>query len=194
MFGNIYQLLVFLIDTAFDIFLYILVFRFLIASAGGDNHEPIVQFISRATSFITTPVRKFIPDYKGVEVGTLVIIFLVALLKSLLRIIIPFSISSFVNLFIGIVIMAFGFSLLIFGQAFFYLILFQAIISWIQPGLPLNRILTRITSPVLKPFQKLIPPISGIDFSPLVPLILIQLLNIMVVSSIISTGQAFAIG
>jgi YggT family protein len=194
MFGNIYQLLIFLIDTVFDLFLYLLVIRFIIASAGGTTNEQISMIVSRATSFITTPVRKIIPDYKGIEIGTLVVIFVVAIIKAFLHIVIPFGIPSVVNLILGMILMAIGYTFFIFCQVLFYAILLFAILSWVQPGLAINRLLARITVPLLRPFQKVVPPMGGIDFSPIIPLVLIQLILIMAVSNLIAKGQAIALG
>jgi YggT family protein len=58
------------------------------------------------------------------------------------------------------------------------LILARVLMSWIQPyprgGI--GRFLTEVTDPILKPFQKLIPPMAGIDLSPIAALVTIQVL------------------
>lgn len=58
------------------------------------------------------------------------------------------------------------------------LILGRVLMSWIQPQPrgPLGRFLVDVTDPVLKPFQKLIPPMAGIDLSPIAALVTIQIL------------------
>jgi YggT family protein len=62
----------------------------------------------------------------------------------------------------------------------------QAVLSWIGPGTynPLTSLLYTLNEPVLRPIRRLIPVISGIDLSPLVALIAIQLLKILLVGPI----------
>lgn len=193
MFGSIHGILIFLITQIFDIFNYILIFRVLLAATGTYSAEPIAQVVVKATSFITTPVRKFIPDYKNIEVGTIVLIFVLAFIKNLLRIIISFGVPNVVNLLIGVIIMAFADGLNLFCWVLFFLILVKAILSWIQPGIH-NPMLDRIVEPVLRPARKIIPPMSGIDFSAILPLIVLQLISFFILNPIIAKGYNIALG
>lgn len=193
MFGSIHGILVFLITQVFDIFNYILIFRVLLAATGSYSNEPLVQVVVRATSFITTPVRKFIPDYKNIEVGTIVLIFVLAFIKNLLRILISFGVPDILSLIMGLFVMAIGDVLNLFCWVLFFLILIKAILSWIQPNLP-NPMLDRIVNPILRPAQRFIPPVSGIDFSAILPLIFLQLLSFFVFNPIIAKGYNIALG
>jgi len=194
MLGTVNEVLIYLISTIFDLFLYILIFRFILATAGADSSQPIVQMIVRMTSFITTPVRNIIPDYRGIEVGTLVLIVVIDMLKNLLRVIIPFGVPKVVGLIIGTIVMSIGDTLYLFSQAIFVLVLIRALLSWIQPSAPINPILDKTTTPILRPFQKLIPPINGLDFSPVLVLVLIQLIALIVLTPVITKGYGLALG
>jgi YggT family protein len=59
------------------------------------------------------------------------------------------------------------------------LILARVILSWVSPNPtnPISRFIVEVTDPVLVPFQKLIPPVSGLDFSPIIALIALQLIQ-----------------
>jgi YggT family protein len=65
-------------------------------------------------------------------------------------------------------------------------IIVQVILSWIQPGSynPVSSLLYSLNEPVLKPARRLIPPISGIDLSPLVVLLIIQLVKMLIIPPI----------
>jgi len=65
---------------------------------------------------------------------------------------------------------------------FLFSIFIQVIISWVNPGTynPVVSLLYSITEPVLRPCRRLIPPISGLDLSPLVALIAIQLAKYLI--------------
>jgi YggT family protein len=75
-------------------------------------------------------------------------------------------------------------------QIYSLLILIRVVFSWLAlspyraSGLhPLVRLLNRVTDPVLLPLQRIIPPIGGaIDISPLVALLLLQVLRYIVLS------------
>ena len=58
----------------------------------------------------------------------------------------------------------------------------MAIISWVNPGQysPVTVLLHQLTAPLLNPVRKSIPPISGIDLSPLVVIIVLNLLVMMI--------------
>jgi YggT family protein len=61
---------------------------------------------------------------------------------------------------------------------FIVAIFVQVLLSWIQPGAynPITALMQQLTTPVLRPVQRAIPPISGLDLSPLVALIVLNLL------------------
>jgi YggT family protein len=69
-------------------------------------------------------------------------------------------------------------------------ILIQVILSWVAPGSynPMIGLVHRIAEPLLAPARRILPAMSGIDFSPLVVLIVLQLLKILVVAPIASFG------
>jgi YggT family protein len=57
-------------------------------------------------------------------------------------------------------------------------ILIRVILSWISPyPNALSQMLARLTEPLLRPARRLIPPISGIDFAPMVVLLAITLVQ-----------------
>lgn len=59
------------------------------------------------------------------------------------------------------------------------LIVIRVIMSWVrpEPGGALGRFLFDVTDPLLRPFQKILPPLAGLDFSPILALVVIQILQ-----------------
>jgi YggT family protein len=55
-----------------------------------------------------------------------------------------------------------------------YLVLAQAVLSWVQPYSPVQGWLNRLLMPWLAPLRRVIPPVGGVDLSGLVLLVLIQ--------------------
>jgi YggT family protein len=58
-------------------------------------------------------------------------------------------------------------------------ILARVLMSWVQidPYSPLARTIFNLTEPVLQPIRNLLPPASGLDFSPMIAIILLQVLG-----------------
>ncbi len=69
------------------------------------------------------------------------------------------------------------------------LILLRVILSWIFPGSTnmLVRILHRLTEPILAPLRRIIPQVGSLDFSPLVAIILIQVIYYLLSWLLLST-------
>lgn len=183
--------LIFLISTLFDIYLFILIIRVILVYVESDYYNPVTQFIVKATSFIIKPLRHYIPDYHRIELASVALILVLELIKFLIISILSFG---FPNNIIGLIIIVFGDTIKLTIETFFYTILLQAILSWIQPGGSINRDLERLTSPILRPLQRFIPPISGLDITPLIALVILQLIIILFVNKIIFLGWGVAFG
>ena len=61
---------------------------------------------------------------------------------------------------------------------FMGLLIVQAILSWFNPYSPLSRPMAQMTDPFLRPLRRIIPPISGIDLTPLIAILLAQIVLI----------------
>jgi YggT family protein len=183
--------LLFLISTVFNIYITLLIIRFVLACVGSNYAtNPLTQFIVKCTSFVIKPMKKVIPDFRKIEFSTLLLIILLAIIKWTLILTIPFG-FPYVS---GLLILSFGDTLKLALQIFFFAILIQALITWIQPASSIDRGLNDFTSPVMKPIQRIIPPIGGFDISPVPALIILQLLIIVLVNPIIGYGLGMAHG
>jgi YggT family protein len=169
--------LVFLVQTVFGLYITIVVIRFLLQWAGADFYNPLSQFIVKVTSPVLRPLRRVLPGYGGLDVASLVLAWLLKSIELMLlapllglglRLVGPFAwaIPDLVGLFISI---------------FLFAILIRVILSWVNPD-PFNPavgILTRLTDPILLPAQRVLPPIGGIDLSPMLVMIALVLLQML---------------
>ena len=176
--------MLFLVNTLFDIYLFILIVRVILGYVRSDYFNPITQFVVRMTDFIVKPLRRIIPNFHGVELSSVLLIILLELIKFLLISALTFGLPNIG----GLIILAFGDMLAMFIRVFIYAIILQAIISWVQPQSPINYTLYQFTSPIMRPFQRLIPPIGGFDISPIPAIIVLQLLIIILVNPIMELG------
>jgi YggT family protein len=169
--------LAFLIQVIFDLYIMVVMLRFILQLVHADFYNPISQFAVKVTTPALRPLRRIIPGMAGIDVASIV---LMLLLKSIEL--------SLIMLVSGkgahpLAAMAFAIpDLLELAINFFlFAILIQVILSWVNPGNynPATALLHSITQPILKPAQRLIPPISGLDLSPMVVLVGLQLLKML---------------
>lgn len=184
--SGIHDALLFLIQTIFDLYLFVLILRALLAFAGVHYFDPVTQLIIRCTDFIVKPLRRIIPNYRRIEISTLVIILSLELIKYCLIGFLNYHAVSVSGLLILSLADAFKLTL----QTFLYAIILQVILSWVQPNSPVNMLLYKINAPIMRPIQRVIPLIGGIDISPIPAMMLLQLLMIMIVNPLMSAGYA----
>lgn len=74
----------------------------------------------------------------------------------------------------------------------FYVLLFaQIILSWIRPNPyhpvwgPIIRVVNGVVEPILKPIRRLLPPMGGLDFSPMIVLLLARVLQGAIIRMVI---------
>jgi len=159
---------VFLIDILFQLYATALLIRLLLQWVRADFYNPVSQFIIKITNPPVKPLRRLIPGYGGIDIATLLLAILVLAVKIML-------VHQTVNpLLIGL--LSIGQALTLILSIFLYSIIIQAVLSWVNPD-PYNpavSLLNSLTYPVLKHFRKLIPPISGMDISPIFAIIAIM--------------------
>ena len=72
---------IFLIDILFDIYIAILLLRFLLQYVGADFYNPISQFIVNVTQKPVVIARRIIPGYRGIDLATLVLVLVFIFIK-----------------------------------------------------------------------------------------------------------------
>lgn len=186
---NIYNALVFLIYTVFDFYLFILVIRLVLVWVKAYYYDPVTQFIAKLTDPIVKPLRRIIPNIGAIETATLILVIVLEMIKFFLLSYLEFGLPNP----LGLVILAVGDALKILLDSFFFAILFQAIMSWVNANSHINRVLYQYTAPIMQPLHRIIPPIGGIDITPIPALILLKLLIILFIQPVISVGYALTV-
>ena len=61
----------------------------------------------------------------------------------------------------------------------FYCVIGSVVLSWIAPGNnhPLLQIVEEVSGGVLNPIRKVLPPMGGLDFTPIIGLLVLNLIN-----------------
>lgn len=174
--GSLNNALLFLINTLFDLYLFILCARFILAWSRADYFNPITRIIIQMTQPIIAPLRRIIPNMGRMEFSTLVFIIFLEIVKIFLLIWLMIGSASL----LAILLAALENTIKLFLNTFFYAIIVFVIMSWVSPGpSPLRQVLTQLSSPILRPCQRFIPPIGGLDISPIFALIVLQFFMIL---------------
>lgn len=144
----------------------IVLLRFLCQLVRADYYNPISKTLVKLTNPLLIPLRKIIPGFGGIDWAALV-------LALLLQVALVFVVQLiFGSLFLSIKILPFALIGLI-GLAlsfYFYGMLILVVASFIAPQTynPAVSLLNQLIDPLLRPIRKILPPMGGLDFSPMI--------------------------
>lgn len=164
--------LIFLVKTITDLYLLTFLLRFVLQWIRADFYNPISQFVLKATSPLVMPVRRALPSPGSIDVPTLVVLFVLECLATWLLLGLAGLSVGIVELLQLVVLRLIALTLWFYSIA----ILVYVILSWIAQAQysPVAALLADIVTPVLRPVRRIIPPIGGLDLTPLLVIILIQ--------------------
>lgn len=174
------QLLYQILDWLFGFLTLALLARFLMQWVRAPFRNPLGQFVVAITDWAVKPARRLIPSAFGWDLPSLLLAWLAQLVFHGL----VFSLSGAAHLGAGSMPAALGgLALLavveVVRMALYLLtgvVIISALLSWINPYAPIAPVFNAITRPFLYPIQRVIPPIGGVDLSPMVLLLVFQLL------------------
>lgn len=173
--------LVFLMDVLLQSLAAILLLRFHLQWLRAPMRNPIGEFVMACTDFMVLRVRRYVPAAWGFDSSTLLLALLVETLYLAGVMWVQGMIGHSFPL-AGLLMLAaiklLNLSLYLLMGAVFA----QAILSWVNPHTPLGPVLNVITHRFLQPLRRIVPMLGNIDLSPMVLLIICQLLMIVVVA------------
>lgn len=182
------NILAFLLNVVFDLFAILCLLRLYMQLVKASFMNPVGQGIIRLTNWLVLPLQRILLRIQRFDLSS----FLAAYLCSLLHFLILWTaiylsqdtaavaISSPLH---GIFLLLF-FALLNVIKLMLYLlsliVLLNAILSWLQPNHPFYGLTQQLSVPLVNPVRKVIPSIGGLDLSPFIVLIILQVLLIIV--------------
>lgn len=188
--ASIQQVLIFIIQFIFGLYSFLIILRLWIRLFDVSDQLFFLEGIAKATNPLLKRLRSSIPDIGRLESSSLVLLFVLTLIKLILVSFISGHIPHFMGLLAWTLMTAIE-SIL---DAIFYVMIILAILSWIPHVQPaMFSLLTRITTPLLAPIRKYIPLLGGMDVSPVVLLLIIQILEIIIVHPFIRVSLMAAL-
>jgi len=164
--------LVFLIRTLGDLYLLTFLLRFIMQWVRADFYNPLAQAVVKVTNPLVVPLRRIIPAAGNTDLATLVVLLaLEAALTWSLLFFIPSSVSGG-EFMLLVILRVVSLALWFYTVSIFIYVL----MSWLSaPGYnPVAGMLADLNEPLLGPARRLLPPLGGLDLSPLLVLILLQ--------------------
>lgn len=169
---------VFLIDTLFGLYIFALLLRFILQWVEADYRNPVSQFLIKVTHPPLRPLRRLIPSIARIDTASLLLMYGLQMLADYLI----FWLKGTPAPLPLLCALAFEQLLDLLFNVYLFAIAIRAILSWVAPNAynPATMLLYSLTEPLLRVCRRVIPPVSGIDLSPLVVLIGIQLIKILI--------------
>ena len=185
------QATIFLVELFFDIFIIALLLRYLLTKVHADSFNPLSGLIIKVTNPLLKPLRRKIPGYLGVDWSSVVALLLIQALEVTL---VELIMSGEMLAFSGLIILTVAHLLKTILYIYLFIIIVQVIISWINPDAynPITMIMYQLSEPILKPVRRIIPSAGGFNFSPLIILVIINLLMILLISPLMDVGHRLA--
>ncbi len=172
--------LVFLVEVIFGLYVIVVLLRFLFQLLRVDFYNPISQAIVKVTNPPLRIMRRVIPSIGKIDTASIV-----------LMLVVQFTGFALINLISGgaflpltllaysaVEIMNHTFNIFIFS------IIILAILSWVSPGQynnPIAGILNQLTNPLMQPARRLIPPMGGLDLSPMLVIIALFFFKLLII-------------
>jgi YggT family protein len=168
----------YLVGTLIDLYIAAVLLRLLLQWARADFYNPVCQFLVKVTNPVIVPMRRVIPSIRQLDTASVVLM----LVLEFFSVWVASRISS--NPLAPEQIMVFSLVKLVSTllMTYFFLIIASVILSWVgaQMRHPVIPLVYQLTEPVLRPFRRIIPPIAGIDLSPLFALITLRFLLLLI--------------
>jgi YggT family protein len=176
--------LIFLIETILGLFTIALLVRFYMQWARAPQRNPISDFVNALTNFAVLPARRMIPGLWGLDLATLTLAWLVQLIELLLVLVLTgFALRADPGQAIaGMALLAVVRLIRLGLYIAIAVLIVQAVLSWVNPYSPVATLSNVLTRPFLRPVQRIMPRIGNVDLSPLVVIVICQLLLMLPVA------------
>lgn len=178
--GAASNVLVFLIDTLFELYIIVVLLRLLLGLVQADFYNPVSQFIVALTNPVLRPLRRVLPPLGPVDTAAVILLLLLKFAQMwLLAALAGVQINPAALVPVVVV------ELLVLAiYIFIFSIIIQAVLSWFGQGAysrnPAVEILHDLNEPLLRPIRSVVPLVGAVDLSPLVAIILLNVLLILI--------------
>lgn len=180
-----------LLGLAFDAVVVLLLLRVLAEACRADFNNPLSQFIYRTTNPVLSPIRRFLPNWRRINLAGVLLAWLAMLLKRLML----FGLVGVMPNLSGLLVLSLA-NLIDFTLLFYIVVIFGwSLLSMfaVDRRQPVLRLAGSIVAPLLRPLEgKLV--FGQIDFAPMAVMIVLLLARILIAAPLLDLGAKLALG
>jgi YggT family protein len=162
-------------------YMTIILLRFLLQLARADFYNPISQFAVKVTNPLLRPLRRVIPGWGGIDGAALV---LAVIIQAIVFFLILIVLSGGIPSFNPLILLVWGAVtvLELIVKIYFWSVIAVVVVSWIAPGSshPAIQLVAQITEPVMRPVRNMMPSMGGLDLSPIIVFIILNVLSVVI--------------
>jgi YggT family protein len=164
--------LIFLVKTLTDLYLLTFLLRFILQWVRASYHNPLSQFVLRVTSPLVVPARRVLPSIAGFDFPTLTVLVVLECAATWLLTLLAGDSPTPAAFAIYVLLRLVALTLWLYAVA----LLIYVVLSWFgnRSGGPMASLLGEIVEPLLRPVRRVLPPIGGLDLSPLLVMLVLQ--------------------
>lgn len=182
----------YIIGSLLGVYSLLILLRFVFQLVKADYYNPISQGLVKMTAPVLNPMRRVIPGFMGLDIASLILAFIV----NTLIIIVALLLSGQISISILPVILIIGAAKVVAAifNIFIFALLVSIILSWVAPYTqhPAGVLIMQVAEFVLAPFRKIIPPMGGLDISPIFAFLAMGVISRVL--AIIGSGIGLPIG
>jgi YggT family protein len=180
------------IQFVFGALISLIVLRVLLQWVRANFYNPICQFLYKATNPVLMPLRKIIPAWRNLDIAGIALAWVVTIVKLVL---LAATLGQTLGL-AGLPVLAVADLVDFVLLLYFVLVLARVVISLVNADSyhPIVPLVVQLTEPMLKPIRRRLPNIAGLDFSPMVLLLVLMLARVLIAKPLFDLGLTLAQG
>lgn len=177
----------FLIQTLFELYIFFVLLRVIFHWTKISHTNQLLITIARITHPPLKPIYSILPTVNGIDLAAIILLLGLSMLKIGLLFWLQAGIIPSV---MGLATLAFAEILKQLIDIYFYVLLIFTVMSWFNPLTlgPIIEIMIKMSEPLLKPARAILPNMGGLDFSPILVMMGLQLLTILIVAPLTQIG------
>jgi YggT family protein len=176
------NILLLIVDTAGGFLTLMLLARFFMQWQRVPFRNQIGHFVVTTTDWLVRPLRRFVPGLFGLDLASLLPAWLVQVLLVFAEL--SLNGAAFGSNPLSVMLGLWGVGLVELLRMAVYLVfavvLASAVLSWVSPHAPAASVINALAAPFLRPFRRIVPTVANVDLSPLVLLLVLQILLMVI--------------
>ncbi len=185
--------LIYIFSKLATLYIGAVLLRFLLQTARADFYNPVCQTIVKISAPLLNPLRRVIPSWRRLDIASLVLALALSSLATIVMLVLENGPSS-LKVILGLALLSKIISWALVGligltlNIYFYGMVVQVVASFIAPfsGHPILLVIFQLLQPVYRVTHRILPPMSGLDFSPMLLMLAIKAAEFLVLIPLIN--------